>query len=75
MMIGKKECRKLSNNYFKTKLQKNNKNNKFNQAQAKTNVEVVKQLLISSSSKQKSYNQNNQLTHFKKRLQPKMSYK
>jgi hypothetical protein len=56
MMIGKKECRKLSNNYFKTKLRKNNKNNKFNQAQAKTNVEVVKQLLISSSSKQKSYN-------------------
>ena len=73
MMIGKKECRKLSNNYFKTKLQKNNKNSKFNQAQAKTNVEVVKQLLISSSSKQKSYILNNQLTHFKKRLQPKMS--
>lgn len=73
MMIGKKECRKLSNNYFKTKLQKNNKNSKFNQAQAKTNAEVVKQLLISSSSKQKSYILNNQLTHFKKRLQPKMS--
>jgi hypothetical protein len=41
-------------NLFKKKFQKNNKNSKVSQAQAKTNEEVVKQQQTNSLSRQEN---------------------